>query len=233
MKRKLALPLILALFCSVAPAQKITKAKASPAVAAFADSLANLRAAYYAYFRMWDDLDAPAPRVRRDPAYYKLFVPPTYYTAPVEQAFELKWSPEEYNTKHTAADSVYRAKQDSIQLFTVPDLERSAKVDRWVNKILLNYYMQYPERVLGNELYLADLKPLEDSQIVMNPRKEHIKSFLQPENPVESVDTESDLVIVRPNFWKYKGNGYAQFTQHYISDNWYKGGESTGRRLRP
>lgn len=60
MKRKLALPLILALFCSVAPAQKITKAKASPAVAAFADSLANLRAAYYAYFRMWDDLDAPA-----------------------------------------------------------------------------------------------------------------------------------------------------------------------------
>ena len=47
MKRKLALPLILALFCSVAPAQKITKAKASPAVAAFADSLANLRAAYY------------------------------------------------------------------------------------------------------------------------------------------------------------------------------------------
>ena len=100
MKRKLALPLILALFCSVAPAQKITKAKASPAVAAFADSLANLRAAYYAYFRMWDDLDAPAPRVRRDPAYYKLFVPPTYYTAPVEQAFELKWSPEEYNTTH-------------------------------------------------------------------------------------------------------------------------------------
>lgn len=231
MKRKLALPLILALFCSVAPAQKITKAKASPAVAAFADSLANLRAAYYAYFRMWDDLDAPAPRVRRDPAYYKLFVPPTYYTAPVEQAFELKWSPEEYNTKHTAADSVYRAKQDSIRLFTVPDLERSAKVDRWVNKILLNYYMQYPERVLGNELYLADLKPLEDSQIVMNPRKEHIKSFLQPENPVESVDTESDLVIVRPNFWKYKGNGYAQFTQHYISDNWYKGGESTNALL--
>ena len=92
----------------------------------------------------------------------------------------MKWSPEEYNTKHTAADSVYRAKQDSIRLFTVPDLERSAKVDRWVNKILLNYYMQYPERVLGNELYLADLKPLEDSQIVMNPRKEHIKSFLQP-----------------------------------------------------
>ena len=91
--------------------------------------------------------------------------------------------------------------------------------------------MQYPERVLGNELYLADLKPLEDSQIVMNPRKEHIKSFLQPENPVESVDTESDLVIVRPNFWKYKGNGYAQFTQHYISDNWYKGGESTNSLL--
>ena len=33
------------------------------------------------------------------------------------------------------------------------------------------------------------------------------------------------------NFWTHKGNGYVQFTQHYISDNWYKGGESTNALL--
>jgi len=84
---------------------------------------------------------------------------------------------------------------------------------------------------VNNELYLADLKPLENNQIVKRPRKERIKSFLQPETPVESLTTDNELLVVRPNFWTHKGNGYVQFTQHYISDNWYKGGESTNALL--
>ena len=84
---------------------------------------------------------------------------------------------------------------------------------------------------MNNELYLADLKPLENNQIVKRPRKERIKSFLQPETPVESLTTDNELLVVRPNFWTHKGNGYVQFTQHYISDNWYKGGESTNALL--
>jgi len=34
------------------------------------------------------------------------------------------------------------------------------------------------------------------------------------------------LVITKPNFWKFKGDGYLQFLQNYVSGNWYKGGES-------
>lgn len=231
MKRKLVLPIVLALLCSAASAQKISK-KENPVVTAFNDSLANLKAAYYAYFRMWDDLNAPSPHVRPNADYYKLFVPPTYYEAPVAQAFELKWSPEEYDKTRGKVDSVYFAKRDSITLFTLPSLEKKAEVDRWVNKILLNYYMQYPDRVTGNELYLADLKLLDETKIIKKPRKEHIISLLEPENPIkENVDTEGELIIVRPNFWTHKGNGALQFTQHYISDNWYKGGESTNALL--
>ena len=38
----------------------------------FADSLRELSASYFAYHRMWDDLDAPGPRgVRLKPDYYK------------------------------------------------------------------------------------------------------------------------------------------------------------------
>lgn len=39
-------------------------------------------------------------------------------------------------------------------------------------------------------------------------------------------DEAFDIVVRRPNFWKFKTNFSLQFTQNYVSDNWYKGGES-------
>ena len=232
MKKGICFTIMLSLLCLGAPAQKVTKAKENGVVKAFSDSLSNLSAAYFAYFRMWDDLSSPGPRrVRPNPAFYKLFVPPTYYEAPIKQAFDLTWTPDARTL--TATDSLYMGKRDSVSstIYRLPDLETLAAADRWSNNILRNYYLQHPERLVNNELYMADLKPLEDNQIVKKPRKERIKSFLQPEAPVGSLETEKELVVMRPNFWTHKGNGYLQFTQHYISDNWYKGGESTNALL--
>lgn len=39
-------------------------------------------------------------------------------------------------------------------------------------------------------------------------------------------DEEVDIVVRKPNFWTFKENFSMQFTQYYVSDNWYKGGES-------
>ena len=41
-----------------------------------------------------------------------------------------------------------------------------------------------------------------------------------PDVQVEAVEPE----VKRPNFWTFKGNGGLQFTQSYVSKNWYKGG---------
>lgn len=35
-----------------------------------------------------------------------------------------------------------------------------------------------------------------------------------------------EVVIAKPNFWKFPVNFSMQFMQSYVSDNWYKGGES-------
>lgn len=90
----------------------------------YSDSLSALSASYFAYFRLWDDLNIPAPRrVRPNPAFYKLFVPPTYYEAPIKEIFEIKWSPD---TKiMTAVDSLYMGKRDSASaaIYQLPDLE--------------------------------------------------------------------------------------------------------------
>ena len=92
MRKSICLAIILAVFCmEEVPAQKIAKTKENPAVKAYSDSLSALSASYFAYFRLWDDLNIPAPRrVRPNPAFYKLFVPPTYYEAPIKEIFEIK-----------------------------------------------------------------------------------------------------------------------------------------------
>ena len=230
MRRSVFLGIAIALLSQMTWAQGVINPSKSREAQDFSDSLNELSASYFAYIRMWDDLSTPGPRrVRPNPAFYKLFVPPTYYEAPIREVLELKWTPDMHAM--TASDSIYAAKNDSPRLYELPDLQTLAAADRWVNNILRNYYLQHPERLVNNEFYLSDLKPLEDDMIVKQPRKEKIKNFLRSETSVDNLSAEGDLVVVRPNFWKHKGNGYMQFTQNYISDNWYKGGESTNAML--
>ncbi len=197
----------------------------------FTDSLRELSASYFAYHRMWEDMDAPAPRgVKLHPDYYKLFVPPTYYYAPVEQAFAIDWEPsDKYGM--TACDSLYQTIKEPELIYELPNMEKSASIDRWVNKILLNYYMEHPEMVLGNEVYFADAILLDDVQMVQTPRQEKMKNYMQVVNPVEKASAENEFRVLKPNFWKKSASASLHFTQHGISDNWYQGGESTNAFL--
>ena len=80
----------------------------------FTDSLRELSASYFAYHRMWDDLDAPAPRgVKLKADYYKLYVPPTFYFAPLEQAYAIEWEPND-RLGMTACDSLSLAKGKQV-----------------------------------------------------------------------------------------------------------------------
>ena len=43
---------------------------------------------------------------------------------------------------------------------------------------------------------------------------------------VPELDGPVEVITRRPNFWKFSGTTSLQFAQNYISDNWYKGGET-------
>ncbi|MCE2615562.1 MAG: DUF3078 domain-containing protein [Phocaeicola sp.] len=237
MKKHLFIFAFLLILCSSLSAQDIiipSNIKAIPVTQtinvpkAFSDSLNNLAASYRAWARLWEDPTVVMPKLKPDPDFYKLFVPPTYYNSVAEQAYVINWKkPESIYPENTAADSLYSCVHKSAELYQLPDMERKKAVDKWVNKILLTYYLEQPNNVLGNEAYLADAKPLGATHVVTAPREEAVTDYVEPAKEVTNVTSDEGLVVLRPNFWTKKGNGYTQLSQHYISDNWYKGGEST------
>ena len=92
MKKKLFISICLLMSFLLVQAQTTSSTKKT-VLEAFTDTLQEMSASYFAYHRMWDDLDIPTPRVKLKADYHKLIVPPTYYFAPVQQAFELDWEP--------------------------------------------------------------------------------------------------------------------------------------------
>ena len=44
-------------------------------------------------------------------------------------------------------------------------------------------------------------------------------------------DEDLGIIVRKPNFWTFKTDLSLQFTQNYVSDNWYKGGESNNALL--
>lgn len=210
---------------SLAVPQKHFKSNAA-IMKEFSDSLLNLRVSYMAYSRLWDDMEVAVPKKRIKADYYKLFVPTTFYMAPLEQAWALDWEPGD-KLKMTACDSLYMVRAKGADVHEVPDMETMGAVDRWVNKVLLNYYLEHPERVVGNESYFADLKSLDAVRKNDMSRQEDMKMYMEVKNPLENTNAEVNLVLMKPNFWKYSGSGKVQFTQNSLSDNWYQGGENT------
>ena len=221
--KRLIISFCLLMGLSLAQAQTVTSSERT-VMEAFKDTLREMSASYFAYHRMWDDLDIPAPRVKLNVDYHKLLVPPTYYYAPIQQALELNWKPGD-KLEMNALDSLSMVKKNAELHYELPKLTKSVDADRWVNKLLLNIYLKYPNLIKGNEASFADMKVFPDAHTIVTPRKENIVSYVMTGN--EKTNAEAELLIVKPNFWKYTDAASMQFSQHGISDNWYQGGEST------
>ena len=110
-------------------------------------------------------------------------------------------------------------------------MRTNVHADRWVNQVLMNFYLENPEQVVGNEIYFADAILLDDVQVVNQPRKEQVMSYMQVVNPVDKASAENEFKVLKPNFWKKTAAASLQFSQYGISDNWYQGGESTNALL--
>ena len=100
--------------------------------------------------------------------------------------------------------------------------------DEEIDSVLLRYFLSRPDLVQTSVSRLH--KSAESASAVPSSpvkRKVETQKTLQPEEekPIDDY-TPVDIKIFKPNFWKFSGDYSLQFLQNYISENWYKGGES-------
>ena len=93
-----------------------------------------------------------------------------------------------------------------------------------MSNALLDMYLRRPDLVqttdaaLRNELTTAAEQAVAPTPVLPPPAEE--AAPIEPETP------KADVEVKKPNFWTFKGDGFLQFLQNYVSGNWYKGGES-------
>ena len=95
-----------------------------------------------------------------------------------------------------------------------------------VDQALMHVYLNRPDLVQVTQTEQEESGTLRQD-IIDQPVVQAVDMVEQAEPMPEMPEAEPvEVVVEKPNFWKYKGDGNLQFLQNYVSDNWYKGGES-------
>lgn len=140
---------------------------------------------------------AAQPKDTLDGRYYRLFAPMTFY--------------------HNVANKTLSLESDQAGQDAVADA---------IDAALLHIYLNRPDLVNTTETELKETGNIRKD--VDQPIKNQVRLVEKVEGPVIDTpdDVPTEILIQKPKFWTKKGDGYLQFMQNYVSDNWYKGGES-------
>lgn len=105
-----------------------------------------------------------------------------------------------------------------------PDGISADSLDLALDKALMNVYLNRPDLVRSHE---SRLNVVGAPIVEETPRKSKLDIVEEvAPKPIEIEAAPMNIYVKKPNFWTLKGDYYLQFLQNYVSDNWYKGGES-------
>ena len=100
-------------------------------------------------------------------------------------------------------------------------------LDEAVDQALMNVYLNRPDLVTTTETQLDETGSLRDDIDQPITQRVELVHHVAPQPDEPQVMPENEVEVTKPKFWTTKGDGFLQFMQNYVSDNWYKGGEST------
>ena len=99
--------------------------------------------------------------------------------------------------------------------------------DEAVDHALMNVYLNRPDLVEATETQLQESGSLREDIDMPIAQKVELVDHVAPMPDEPEVVPAAEVEVTKPKFWTKKGDGFLQFMQNYVSDNWYKGGEST------
>jgi hypothetical protein len=101
------------------------------------------------------------------------------------------------------------------------------EVSQAIDQALMHVYLTRPDLVQVTQSEQEKSGALRQDIIEESVVKQDVEMVEQAEPLPDMPEAEPVQVVVeKPNFWKYKCDTYLQFMQNYVSDNWYKGGEN-------
>ena len=105
--------------------------------------------------------------------------------------------------------------------------EKSDDTQSAIDRVMMNIYLNHPRLVAKSEKVLNKAGAIDKEIKAPIKNKEKFVSKAE-DNPGydENFNMPVEIVVKKPNFWKYSGDYYLQMLQNYVSSNWYKGGES-------
>lgn len=201
MKSRSIITILLLIAASTAFAQathrtRHNKAKDTLIVKSYTDSLRN-------YKLMLDSTSINIPDSDRDPRTFYIFAPATFY---------------------------YSVAKDLLQTSDNTQTKQPYDSSRDMDRIMMNIYLNHPNLVAKSERSLNRIGAVHKEMDA--PIKNKVQLVTKADAlPIEEDDEEHfnlpmEIVVKKPNFWKYSGDYYLQMLQNYVSSNWYKGGES-------
>ena len=133
-----------------------------------------------------------------DGRFFKLFAPLTFYHSPARKALRMSH-----------------------------DMRGVDQVSDEIDNTLLSMYVERPDLVVNSENRLRRVGGVSNEIITPIMQDAGLTETVEPVT-VEQDDTAAvDVLVTKPNFWTIKGDYFLQGLQTYISNNWYKGGESS------
>lgn len=159
-----------------------------------------------------------------NPAYFYLFLPPTLYADVTGRVLS------ESTTDAACSD------RSRISVEAVSQVDRTRAIDYALMQTYVErpWLIRYHTDVDGTTLRTGrtDIPPTTPLQPKVN-FTERVKKNDPTYSLIDDADKDSewDIAVRRPNFWTFKSTTSFQFTQYYVTDNWYKGGESNNSLL--
>lgn len=188
------------------------------------DTVSRLHERTFGVLGYLNDPATPQRYIPYNPLYARLFMPLTFWHSPMRRISELEWTPDSILPRTAAPEG-------EAPLYDEAPFTAADRAGESVDGILLGAYAALPRLVTDTEDRVMHAEVFRETAYKENERKASVLKLFAQEQMKNSVTEEADVVIHKPNWWVFGGSGSLQFTQNHISDNWYKGGESTNALL--